>query len=109
MADNTFVDKTRDWLKGRKDATVAAVGHGFDTLTGKAALEKVAEFVQETEAVNVALATRIYELLDCEAKLRERLLKLEADNRKYRHLVVVTFALHAIWLCVIGYLYMRGR
>jgi len=57
--DNNYSAKAKEafeWLKGWGESV-------FDTVTGKAVFEKVAEYLQESEAVNTALATRIYDLL----------------------------------------------
>lgn len=108
MGDDGFFKNAKDRAVAVKDSVVGKIEQGLDAITGKAVLQKVGEFVQEYEAVNTAMATRIYDLLDREAKLRERLEKAEADNRKWHKLVAASLVLHAIWLFVIGYLIVRS-
>lgn len=53
----------------------------------------MAEYLQEVEAVNTALATRVYDLLDREAKLRGRLSAAEAKISRIIVAVVVCMTL----------------
>jgi len=49
----------------------------FSTLTGKKVLEKVGQYIQESDDVNTAMATRIYDLLDRQGRLSSRLSRVE--------------------------------
>jgi hypothetical protein len=109
MGDDGLLKNAKDRARALKDSVVSKVEQGFDTVTGKAVLQKVAEFAQELDAVNTAMATRIYDLLDREAKLRERLRIVEADNRHYRKLVYASLAAHGVWLLAAIYIIARSR
>lgn len=75
-----YSDKAKEtlgWLKDKGSDALQLADSAFGTVTGKAALEKVAAYIQESEAVNTAMATRIYDLLDREARLRKRVTAAE--------------------------------
>ena len=94
---------------------------GFNTVTGRAALEKIAAYVQESEAVNTAMATRIYDLLDREARLSERVANLldtearlserlavaERKNILHWRLLSVSFVIQGITVIAVLYLICR--
>lgn len=69
--------KALGWLKGKSSDARRLTESAFGTVTGKAALEKVVVYIQESEAVNTAMATRIYDLLDRDARLRKRVAAAE--------------------------------
>ena len=77
------------WLRKGATQTAGTIEGAFNTVTGKAVLEKVAAYLQEMEAVNTAMATRIYDLLDREAKTKKRLAAAEATNKRLRWGLVV--------------------
>jgi len=108
MADN-FLGKAKDRALALKDALVETVEQGFDTVTGKAVLQKVDGFAQEMEAVNTALATRIYELLDRQTKLEGELATAVAATNRNRKLIAISLILNLISVCAIVYLVVRGR
>jgi len=54
-----------------------SAGSVLDTFTGKKVLEKIVEYVQESDEVNTAMATRIYDLLDRQTRLTARLSRVE--------------------------------
>jgi hypothetical protein len=66
-----------EWLKSKRSDALQLADSAFGTVTGKAALEKIAAYVQESEAVNTAMATRIYDLIDREDRLRKRVTAAE--------------------------------
>ena len=55
-----------------------AIKNGVDILTGKAALQEVISYIEEAEAVNTALATRICHLTEQNKLLEKRLKGVEA-------------------------------
>jgi hypothetical protein len=79
------------WLKGKSLDALQSVESAFGTVTGKAALEKVASYIQESEAVNAAMATRIYDLLDRDARLRKRV-KTAENTANWLIVVSVIYA-----------------
>jgi len=95
-----YSDKAKDaltWLKSKGSDALQSVESAFSTVTGKAALEKVAAYIQESEAVNAAMATRIYDLLDRETRLRERLTAVENTSRRL-----------TIWLILASFVYVAS-
>jgi hypothetical protein len=83
-----------EYLKRKGSDALQSVESVFSTVTGKAVLEKVATYIQESEAVNTALATRIYDLLDRETRLRERVAAAEKTSKR-----------HTYWLIAISVVY----
>ena len=90
-----------EWLKNKGGEVLKSLESVFDTVTGRTVLEKIAEYVQESEAVNTAMATRIYDLLDREARLRKRVTAAEAAHKRF---LVISSVLHAACICAIVYL-----
>jgi hypothetical protein len=76
----------------------------FHTVTGKAVLEKVAAYVQESEAVNTAMATRIYDLLAREEVLRVGIAATEKTSRRHRRWLLASVIAHAATISAIVYL-----
>jgi len=94
------------WSRTTATQTAGAVEGAVNTVTGKAVLEKVAAYLQETEAVNTAMATRIYDLLDREAKLKQKFAAVEATNKRLKWGLAVSFVIQAI---MIAYLFVSHR
>ena len=107
------MDNTKDTVAGIKETVMKKVERGFDTITGKAVLEQVASFAQEMDAVNTALATRIYELLDRQAKTEKEQVGMNAAILSIRKLVFVSIGLSLISLLLslstLIYSATRGR
>jgi hypothetical protein len=76
-------------------------------VTGKAALEKLAAYIQESEAVNAAMATRIYDLLDRETRLRERLTAVENTSRRLTIWLILASLVNVASIGVIFYLLLH--
>jgi hypothetical protein len=98
-----YSDKAKEalgWLKDKGSDALQLADSAFGTVTGKAALEKVAAYIQESEAVNTAMATRIYDLLDREARLRKR---VTAAEKTAKWLIAVSIV-YAAGIGVILYL-----
>jgi hypothetical protein len=77
---HNYSDKAKQalgWLTGKSSDALQLADSALGTVSGKAALEKVAAYVQESEAVNTAMATRIYDLIDREDRLRKRVTAAE--------------------------------
>jgi hypothetical protein len=89
-----------EWLKGKGSDALQSIESVFSTVTGKKALEQVAAYVQESEAVNTAMATRIYELLDREARLHKRLLAVEKR-------LTASLCIHVAIIGIVFYLLLR--
>jgi hypothetical protein len=105
-SDN-YSDKVKqgmDWLKQKGQDVINHIESTFDTVSGRAALQQIAAYAQESEAVNTAMATRIYDLLDREARLQVR---VAAAERKIRQLIWVTVAVSGITWVAILYLLAR--
>jgi hypothetical protein len=79
----------------------------LSTSTGKKVLEKIAEYVQESEAVNTAMATRIYDLLDREVRFRERLTAVEKQYASLRNWLLVSAVFSATCLAICLYLLLK--
>jgi hypothetical protein len=109
MAQDSFLSKAKNQALAIKDAVVEKVEHGFGTVTGKAVLEKVSEFAQEMEAVNTALATRVYELLDRQSKLEGELVAAVATTNRNRKFIAISLILNLVSVCPLVYFAMRGR
>jgi hypothetical protein len=98
--DNNYSAKAKEafeWLKGWGESV-------FDTVTGKAVFEKVAEYLQESEAVNTALATRIYDLLDRETRMLERLAAVEKTSKRHAYWLSATSVVSVASIGLILYL-----
>lgn len=96
------VKKVKGGVIHVKDSVLGGIGKGFDTVTGKAVLEKVTKYAQETDAVNTAIVTRIYQILDHETKLEK------AINRT-RRLAIVSVVLNVLCGGLIVYLLLKGK
>jgi hypothetical protein len=97
---HNYSDKAKEalvWFKGKGSDALQSLESAFGTVTGKAALERVAAYIQESEAVNTAMATRIYDLLDRDARLRKR---VKAAERTANWLIVAS----VIYAAAIGFL-----
>ena len=98
-----------DIKRGAKKATdevirvtnsmVNSVGKRIDTVTGKAVIEEVAKFAQEADAVNTAIVTRIYQILDRQAKL-------EKEINRMRNLLKVVLV---CFFVTVAYFWARGK
>jgi hypothetical protein len=91
------------WCKGKGSDALQSVEAVFSTVTGKAALEKVAAYIQESEAVNTAMATRIYDLLDRETRLLERLAAVEKTGKRHSKCLIAASVVYAASLGLILY------
>lgn len=91
-----------EYLKRKGSDALQSVESVFSTVTGKAALEKVAAYIQESEAVNTAMATRIYDLLDRETRLRERLTAVENTSR---HLTIWLILASLVYVASVGVIF----
>jgi hypothetical protein len=91
--------KATDGAIRLKDSVVDGVGKRIDTVTGKAVIEEVVKFAQETEAVNTAIVTRIYQILDSQAKL-------EKEITRMRNCLIVILA---CFFVAIAYIWARGK
>lgn len=101
------VTKILNVIKKGGDAALRPLESAFGTFTGKAALEAVAAAIQENEAVNSAIATRIYDLQERDEALRKRLAVVE---KKYMRLVRWIIASAIIYAgCIAGILYLVLR
>jgi len=85
-----------NWLKDRGSDAVQSVESVFSTVTGKAALDKVTAYIQESEAVNTAMATRIYDLLDRQARLQERVAAAEKTSKRHFYWLLASSAVSII-------------
>ena len=99
---------------------VNGVGRGIDTVTRKAAMEHVVKFAQETDAVNTAIVTRIYQVLDRQTKLEEEIKdaqtklqdEIKDEQRKHkwtRTLASVSLALNACCIFTLVYILIFAR
>jgi hypothetical protein len=108
--EHAYSDKAKDalkWLRNKGSDAFQTLESTFSTVTGKAALEKVAVYIQESEAVNTAMATRIYDLLDRETRLRERLTAVENTSRRLTIWLIVAFLVYVASIGVIFYLLLH--
>jgi len=96
-----------DWLKGKGSEALQSAESVFSTVSGKAALQKVAAYIQESDAVNTAMATRIYDLLDREDRLQDRVSKAEKTIRANSRLLLVSLVIHAVSIGLIIYLVLN--
>ena len=94
--------KAKDGVIRIKDSVVNGVGKRIDTVSGKAVIEQVIKFAQETDAVNTAIVTRIYEILGRQAKLEER-------QRRARNFLNISLVLNVLCIFAIVYILARGR
>ena len=96
------------------------IGKRMDTVTGKAVIEQVVKFAQETDAVNTAIVTRIYQILDRQTKLEEEIKdaqtklqdEIKDEQRKHkwtRTLAFVSIALNACCIFAIVYILIFAR
>ena len=96
-----------EYLKRKGSDALQSVESVFSTVTGKTALEKVAAYIQESEAVNTALATRIYDLLDRETRLRERLTSVEKTSKRLTIWLIVASVVYVATIGVVLYLLLH--
>jgi glycerol-3-phosphate dehydrogenase len=94
-----YAKKVKGGAIGLKDTVVGGVGKRIDTVTGKAVIEEVVRFAQETDAVNTAIVTRIYQILDSQANLEKEVKRL----RKGQFVMLICF------LVAIAYLWARAK
>ena len=87
--------KAKDGVMRVTNSTVNAVEKRIDTVSGKAVIEQVAKFAQETDAVNTAIVTQIYYILDRQAKLEKEIKRMR--NRLIVILVCFFVAIVYIW------------
>jgi glycerol-3-phosphate dehydrogenase len=91
--------KAKDGAIRLKDSVVDGVGKRIDTVTGKSVIEEVIKFAQETDAVNTAIVTRIYQILDRQAELEK------AIKRMRNCLIVILVC----FFVAIAYIWQRGK
>lgn len=91
--------KAKDGAIRLKDSVVDGVGKRIDTVTGKSVIEEVVKFAQETDAVNTAIVTRIYQILDRQAKL-------EKEIKRMRNCLIVILV---CFFVAIAYIWERGK
>jgi len=101
------VTKILNLIKKGGEAALRPLESAFGTFTGKAALEAVAASIQENEAVNTAMATRIYDLQDREEALRKRLATVEKKSRQLARWVVAAAIVYAAGIGGVLYLVLR--
>jgi hypothetical protein len=107
--DNSHsVTKILNLIKKGGEAALRPLESAFGTFTGKAALEAVATSIQENEAVNAAIATRIYDLQDREEALRKRLAIVENKYTRLVRWVVASAMVYAAVITGILYLVLRA-
>jgi hypothetical protein len=94
--------KAKDGVIRMKNSVVDALEKGMDTVTGKAVIEKVDKFALAYDAVNTAIVTRIYEILD-------RQTKSEARHERTRSLLILSLVLNAFSIFAIVYIFARGK
>jgi hypothetical protein len=102
---HNYSDKAKDalrWLKTKGSDALQSAESAFNTVTGKEALEKVASYIQESEAVNAAMATRIYNLLDREALLQERVAATEKTSKRHTTWLIATSVVYGA--SIIGFI-----
>ena len=85
------------------------VGEGLDTVTGKAVLREVGRFAQESDAINTAIVTRIYEILDSQKKLEMANESVKSRHRMTRRLVIASLVLDIVLLFALALLFARLR
>lgn len=95
-------EEALEYLKRRGSDALQSVESVFSTVTGKAALEKVAAYIQESEAVNTAMATRIYDLLDRLAAAEARVTVVETTSNRYKRRTSWLIAASAVYSSFIG-------
>jgi hypothetical protein len=83
-----------------KGAVVSKVEGAVSMITGQAVIQDVAKFAQETDAINTAIVTRIYELIEQNKLLRGR-------HEKTRKLVVLSLVLNCALMCAVIMLFAR--
>ena len=98
------VTKLLKLIKKGGEAALRPLESAFGTFTGKSALEAVAASIQENEAVNAAIATRIYDLQDREEALRKRLAVIEKKTTKLARWLVGSAIVYAAIIAGILYL-----
>lgn len=91
------------------DKTKEVVGEGLDTVTGKAVIRDIGRFAQESDAINTAIVTRIYEILD-----RQKILEHSNEIANSRHsvtrgLVIASLAFNVVLLAALVLLLARLR
>ena len=94
------------WLK---DSVVNGIGKGIDTVSGKAVLEEVAKFAQETDAINTAIVTQIYQLLNRQTKLEREIKDEQGKHRWTRILGYTSIALNGCCIFAIVYMLIFAR
>jgi glycerol-3-phosphate dehydrogenase len=97
--DISWGKKAKDGAMRLKDSVADAVEKGMDTVTGKAVIEEVAKFAQEADAVNTAIVTRIYQILDRQAKL-------EKEIKRMRNRLIVVLV---CFFVAVAYFWARGK
>lgn len=108
QGDNSrSVTKILNVIKKGGEAALRPLESAFGTFTGKAALEAVAASIQENEAVNTAIATRIYDLQDREEVLRQRLAIVEKKYTQLAKWLVASAIVHAAVIAGVVYLMLR--
>jgi hypothetical protein len=107
--DNSHsVTKILNVIKKGGEAALRPLESAFGTLTGRAALEAVAAAIQENEAVNSAIATRIYDLQERDEALRKRLAIVEKKYTRLVRWLIASAIVHAIAIVGILYLVLRA-
>jgi hypothetical protein len=101
--------RAKDRVFGIKDSVVSGIGKGFDTVTGKMVIEKVTEFAQETDAVNTAIVTRIYQLLDRQKTLEHEIKDTQKRHGRTRVLLIVSLFLNASCVLAIISLFVSKK
>ena len=99
-----WLKKARDKAIRLKSSMVNAVGKEMDTVTGKAVMEQVDKFAQEYDAVNTAIVTQIYYILDRQAKLEK-----EITYKTSRRILIISLVWNAISTVAIIYILARGK
>lgn len=92
--------KAAEWAKRTGKLATKPLEDVLNAVTGKAALNKIAELVRECEAVNTAMATQLYALLDREESFRKTI-------RLYKLYFVGSLILQVVTLG--GFLYLLLR
>lgn len=74
------LSRLRDWSQ----SILRPVGSAVGAVTGQTALDEVTSYIQENEAINTALATRVYDLLERESVTSKRMAETERPNVRLR-------------------------
>src|ERR1700739_124287 len=106
-----YPKKALDGAISIKNSVVNGFGRGVDTVTGKAVIEHVAKFAQETDAVNTAIVTRIYQILDRQTMLEQEIKDAKLNHNRTRILGYMSIALNACCIFAIVYIlkFVRGK